>query len=54
VIVRALDRGDPPGRAAGMIGTVLVHAAAATFLFTQARSGRRRGEMVRFQILLGM
>ena len=39
MIVRTLDRGDPPGKTAGMIGTVLVHAAAATFLFSQARSG---------------
>ena len=36
MIVRALDRGDPPGRTAGMIGTVLVHAAAAAFLFGSA------------------
>ena len=35
---RVADRGDPPGKAAGMIGTVLVHAAAVAFLFTQARS----------------
>jgi outer membrane biosynthesis protein TonB len=39
VIVRTLDRGDPPGKTAGMIGTVLVHAAAAAFLLTQAQSG---------------
>lgn len=39
MIVRALDRGDPPGKAAGMIGTVLVHAAAVAFLFTQAQHG---------------
>jgi periplasmic protein TonB len=37
VNVRALDRGDPPGKAAGMIGTVLVHVAALAFLFTQAQ-----------------
>ena len=36
---RVADRGDPPGKVAGTIGTLLVHAAAAAFLFTQARSG---------------
>jgi protein TonB len=35
VIVRA-DRGRPPGTAVGLIGTVLVHGAAAAFAFTQA------------------
>jgi periplasmic protein TonB len=35
VIVRA-DRGRPPGTTVGVIGTVLVHAAAAAFAFTQA------------------
>jgi periplasmic protein TonB len=35
VIVRA-DRGRPPGTTVGLIGTVLVHAAAAAFAFTQA------------------
>ena len=38
--VRALDRGDPPGKVAGMIGTVLVHVAAAAFLFSQAQQGK--------------
>lgn len=32
------DRQDPPGRMAGMIGTVVVHAAAAAFLFSQVRA----------------
>jgi outer membrane biosynthesis protein TonB len=40
VIVRAFDRGDPPGKVAGMIGTVLVHAAAVAFLFSQAQQGK--------------
>jgi periplasmic protein TonB len=35
VIVRA-DRGRPPGTTVGLIGTVLVHAAAAAFAFTRA------------------
>lgn len=35
MIVRA-DRGRPPGTTVGLIGTVLVHAAAAAFAFTQA------------------
>ncbi len=39
MIVRA-GRGRPPGTAAGMIGTVVVHALAATFLFTQVRSSK--------------
>ena len=39
MIVRTFDRGDPPGRTAGMIGTVLVHAAAAAFFISQAQSG---------------
>jgi periplasmic protein TonB len=37
VIVRAA-RGRPPGTAAGMIGTIAVHAAAAGLLFTQVRT----------------
>jgi periplasmic protein TonB len=39
VIVRA-DRGRPPGTAVGLIGTVLVHAAAAGFIFTQAKPAK--------------
>jgi len=31
-------RRTPPGRAAGMIGTLVVHAAAAAFLFSQVRA----------------
>jgi hypothetical protein len=34
VNVRA-DRGRPPGSTVGLVGTVLVHAAAAAFAFTQ-------------------
>jgi protein TonB len=37
VIVRA-DRGRPPGTTVGLAGTVLVHAAAAAFAFTQVKS----------------
>jgi protein TonB len=37
VIVRA-DRGRPPGTTVGLAGTVLVHAAAATFAFTQVKA----------------
>jgi protein TonB len=32
------DRGRPPGTAAGVVGTIMVHAAAASFLFSQAGS----------------
>jgi protein TonB len=39
VMTRA-DRGRPPGTAVGMIGTVVVHAAAAAFLFTQVQSSK--------------
>jgi hypothetical protein len=39
VNARVIAQGDPSSRMVGMIGTVLVHAAAAAFLFTQARSG---------------
>jgi periplasmic protein TonB len=37
VIVRA-DRGRPPGTTVGLAGTVLVHAAAAVFAFTQVKT----------------
>ena len=37
MIVRA-DRGRPPGTTVGLAGTVLVHAAAAAFAFTQVKS----------------
>ena len=37
MIVRA-DRGHPPGTTVGLAGTVLVHAAAATFAFTQVKT----------------
>ena len=37
MIVRA-DRGHPPGTTVGLAGTVLVHAAAAAFAFTQVKS----------------
>jgi periplasmic protein TonB len=39
VIVRA-DRGRPPGTTVGLIGTVLVHAGAAAFAFTQVKSAK--------------
>ncbi len=31
------DRGRPPGTVAGVVGTIVVHAAATSFLFSQAR-----------------
>ena len=34
--VRPADR-DPPGRAAGLVGTILVHALAVSFLFTTVK-----------------
>ena len=37
MIVRA-DRGRPPGTTVGLAGTVLVHAAAAAFAFTQVKT----------------
>ena len=37
MMVRA-DRGRPPGTTVGLAGTVLVHAAAAAFAFTQVKS----------------
>ena len=37
MIVRA-DRGHPPGSTVGLAGTVLVHAAAAAFAFTQVKA----------------
>ncbi len=37
MIVRA-DRGRPPGTTVGLAGTVLVHAAAAAFAFTQVKA----------------
>jgi periplasmic protein TonB len=36
VNVRLADRA-PPGRAAGLVGTILVHAAAVSFLFTTVK-----------------
>ena len=33
-------RGRPPGTAAGMVGTVVVHALVATLLFAQVRSSK--------------
>jgi periplasmic protein TonB len=36
VNVRPADR-DPPGRAAGLVGTILVHALAVSFLFTTVK-----------------
>ena len=39
MIVRA-DRGRPPGATVGLIGTVLVHAGAAAFAFTQVKSAK--------------
>jgi periplasmic protein TonB len=36
VKARTLDRG-PPGRAAGLVGTIVVHAAAVSFLFTAVK-----------------
>jgi periplasmic protein TonB len=35
------DRGRPPGTAAGVVGTIMVHAAAASFLFSQVGSSTR-------------
>jgi protein TonB len=35
------DRGRPPGTAAGVVGTIMVHAAALSFLFSQAGSSTR-------------
>jgi protein TonB len=39
VIVRNPDR-EPPGRAAGLVGTLVVHAAAVGFLFTAVKPTR--------------
>ena len=39
MIVRA-DRGRPPGTTVGLIGTVLVHAGAAAFAFTQVKPAK--------------
>ena len=39
MIVRA-DRGRPPGTTVGLIGTVLVHAGAAAFVFTQVKPAK--------------
>jgi periplasmic protein TonB len=36
VNVRSAER-QPPGRAAGLVGTILVHAAAVSFLFTTVK-----------------
>jgi periplasmic protein TonB len=38
VNLRPPDRGDPRSKVAGGIGTILVHAAAAAFLFSQVRA----------------
>jgi len=40
VIERSLGRSRPPGKLAGLVGTVVVHAAAAAFIFTQVTSGK--------------
>ena len=37
--VRTPER-EPPGRAAGVVGTMLVHAAAASFLFTTVKPSK--------------
>jgi periplasmic protein TonB len=39
VIVRA-DRGRPPGTTVGLLGTVVVHAAAAAFAFSHAKPAK--------------
>jgi periplasmic protein TonB len=39
VIVRS-DRGRPPGATVGLIGTLLVHAAAAAFAFSRAQPAK--------------
>jgi outer membrane biosynthesis protein TonB len=39
VIVRA-DRGRPPGTTVGLIGTLLVHAAAAAFVFARVKPAK--------------
>lgn len=39
MIVRS-DRGRPPGTTVGLIGTVLVHAAAAAFAFSRAQPAK--------------
>jgi periplasmic protein TonB len=41
VKLRMPDRGSPSGKAVGLVGTILIHAAAATFLVTQARSSTK-------------
>jgi periplasmic protein TonB len=41
VKLRMPDRGSPTGKTVGLVGTILIHAAAATFLVTQARSSTR-------------
>jgi periplasmic protein TonB len=41
VKLRMPDRRSPPGKTVGLVGTFLIHAAAATFLVTQARSSSR-------------
>jgi outer membrane biosynthesis protein TonB len=38
VNLRAPDRPDPRSKLAGIVGTVVVHAAAAVFLFSQVRT----------------
>jgi protein TonB len=40
VNLRFRDRRSPPGRAAGMIGTIVVHTAAAGFLFSQVKASQ--------------
>jgi protein TonB len=39
VNIRSSDR-EPPGRAAGLVGTIVVHAAAISFLFTTVKPTR--------------
>lgn len=43
MIVRAVGRGRPPGHAAGAVGTVIIHAAAATLLFATVHSPPKPG-----------
>jgi len=39
VKIRSSDR-EPPGRAAGMVGTLLIHAGAVGFLLATVRPGK--------------
>ncbi len=38
--IRTPDRRGPPGRMAGLVGTLVVHAAAVAFVFTQVKSSQ--------------